>query len=82
MNDEVKIYLDDARNILRAAKLLDAEGQTWMDGWAVNGVWPNNKEDEWAHIRWIHLTTAANNLKAMAARYTKPQKVAEPSGTP
>lgn len=68
------LYTVECRNLLYAAKLIEAEAATWADGWAVrekDGSLRWDKPDEWAHVRWHHLCVAAKNLRSIAARFTK-----------
>lgn len=68
------LYTVECRNLLYAAKLIEAEATTWAEGWAVrekDGSLKWDKPDEWAHVRWHHLCVAAKNLRAIAARFTK-----------
>lgn len=69
--DAPKIWSDDAKQLMQAAKLLDAEAATWADGWAVQGVWTGNKDDEWARVRHHRLIVAAQNLRSIASRKIK-----------
>jgi hypothetical protein len=66
--------------LLRAAKVLDREALTWCEGFAVKrGThWIWNKEYEWAQLRAMHCTNAANNLRAIHARHSSPNSGSQP----
>lgn len=58
--------------LANAADRLEAEAQTWCEGFAVmrDGRWEWTKEYEWAQIRVIHLNAAASALRAMHKRHS------------
>lgn len=61
-----------ARRLLKIAAILDQEAETWADGWAVRQpdgtlAWPD-KNEQWAHVRWLRLTNGAAFLRQHANR--------------
>ncbi len=65
------VWADDAQKLMRAALLIEAEAQTWADGWAVRGVWHDDKDSQWAHVRFQKLLTASQDLRSIASRRIK-----------
>lgn len=54
--------------LLGIAANLEAEAQTWADGFAVcrEGSWEFGKEYEWAHVHWFKLLRDAAILRELA----------------
>lgn len=63
----------ELERLLRIAAQLEEEARTWTDGFAVKtpGGWHWEKQDEWAQIRWTHLTKGAEFLRQLVARHVK-----------
>lgn len=70
--------------LIRAAKVLDGEAQTWREGFAIKlgTQWLWNKEYEWAQLRAMHCTNAANRLRAIHKRYSVNGSIKSPARAP
>lgn len=65
-----KLKNHELAQLRKAAEYLDAEAHIWVEGFTTikQGVvfWPD--EYGWAHVRWLKLTTASRNVRAIIKR--------------
>lgn len=56
--------------VLRAAATMEKEAETWADGFASRyqdgSIQWNDKEYDWAHVRYLRLMAGARALRALA----------------
>jgi hypothetical protein len=70
----VELYPSDLRRLEHIARMIDAEAETWAEGFAVRGPsdWRWTSEYEWAHVRYFKLKRAAEYLRGIASRKRRP----------
>lgn len=60
----------DKRQLLRIARLIDGEAQTWIEGFAAwtgkEWRWTGNPDSEFAHVRYVKLQNASTFLRDCA----------------
>lgn len=79
------LWATEVSQLKTAADRLEAEAQTWAEGFAVqnsDGSWKWESQYEWAHVRWHELRSSAQALRGMVARFTKKRPAFNPPVLP